>query len=204
MLRYILYYIRYIITIPSNHSWTCRPSRKDKSTTFGLVKVFEGTSPCRSGKCVSICHWWLGRLTKSFWKIWESPRSSKHPKLGGGLTPSPFLFLPLWRNERSKKDWEEQKTSNGFKFVGSTHQVIFKNGNPGFPGLQSSRLESLQFPQTKHPPGLWGKLPKPVWDQGMVWVGLKAWVIGLSEEEAASWGVDGVGFLGGHFLLVAW
>ena len=170
----ILYYIRSIITIPSNHSWTCRPSRKDKSTTFGLVKVFEDTSPCRSGKCVSIYHWWLGRLTKWFWKIWESPRSSKHPKPGGGLTP--FLFLPLWRNERSKKKIQEQKTSNGFKFVGSTHQVIFKNGNPRFPGFQSCRLESLQFPQQNTP--LVGVFPKPVWDQGMVW-GLKAWVIGL-------------------------
>ena len=71
-----------------------------------------------------------------------------------------------------KKKWEEQKASNGFKFAGSTHQVIFKNGNPGFPGFQSSRLESLQFPQQNTSPALWG------FHQGMVW-GLKAWVIGL-------------------------
>ena len=146
----ILYYIRSIITIPSNHSWTCRPSRKDKSTTFGLVKVFEDTSPCRSGKCVSIYHWWLGRLTKWFWKIWESPRSSKHPKPGGGLTP--FLFLPLWRNERSKKKLTGTKNIQWIQICWFNPPSNFQKWEPQVPGFPILPFGILTVSPTKHPP----------------------------------------------------
>lgn len=158
--------------------------------------MFEGTSPCRSGKFASIYHWWLGRLTKSFWKIWESPRSSKHPKLGGGLTP--FLFLPLWRNERSKKKMRGTKSIQWIQICWFNPPSNFQKWEPRVPGFPIFPFGILTVSPTKHLPRVVGVSPR----YGLGAEGLGDWPLGGG---GGFWGVDQSWIFGRpNFLLVAW